>query len=68
MDEAIAEFRAAIRVNPDFAIGHYNLGVALKKQGKLDEAIAEFRAAIRLQPDFADAHNNSASPWKSRGS
>ncbi len=34
-DEAIAEFRAAIRLKPDDATAHYNLGNALKAQGKL---------------------------------
>jgi Flp pilus assembly protein TadD len=45
LDEAIAEFRAAIRVKPDDDEAHCSLGVALAKQGKLDEAIAEFRKA-----------------------
>ena len=56
VDEAMAEFRAATRINPDHAIGHANLGLALKLQGKLEEAIAEFRAAIRINPHDADAH------------
>ena len=44
-DEAIAEFRAAIRIKPDHASAHYFLGKALAGQGKLDEAIAEIRKA-----------------------
>ena len=39
--------------SPTCAAAHYNLGNALRDQGKLDEAMAEYRAAIRLQPDFA---------------
>ena len=58
LDEAIAEYREAIRLKPDYAEAHYNLGIALSDQGKLDEAIAEYREAIRLKPDSADAHNN----------
>ena len=58
LDEAIAEYRTAIRLQPDLAVAHYNLGNALKDQGKLDEAIAEYRTAIRLQPDYAEAHCN----------
>ena len=58
LEEAIAEFRTAIRLKPDFAEAHYNLGIALAGQGKLEEAIAEYRAAIRLKPDDAEAHNN----------
>ena len=53
---AAAEFRKAIRLQPDYAVSHNNLGLALQRQGKLDEAIAEYRTAIRLQPDYADAH------------
>ena len=49
LDEAIAEYRTAIRLQPDDADAHTNLGIALRKQGKLDEAIAEYRAAIRLK-------------------
>ena len=61
LDEAIAEYRAAIRIKPDFAEAHYNLGVVLANQGKLDEAIAEYREAIRIKPDFAEAHYNLGS-------
>ena len=50
-DEAIAEYREAIRLKPDFAEAHNNLGNALQAKGKLDEAIAEYREAIRLKPD-----------------
>ena len=58
LDEAIAEYRKAIRLKPDLAEAHHNLGIALASQGKLDEAIAEYRKAIRLKPDVAEAHIN----------
>jgi Tfp pilus assembly protein PilF len=58
VDEAIAAFREAIRLQPDYAPAHYNLGNALWAKGKADEAIAAFRGAIRLQPDDAPAHCN----------
>jgi len=56
LDEAIAEFREAIRINPDFAEAHYNLGKAWHGLGELDLAVAEWREAIRLKPDYALAH------------
>ncbi len=68
LDEAIAEFRAAIRLKPDYAEAHINLGIALQDQGKLEEAIAEYRAAIRLKPDYAEAHYNLGLALKPRGS
>ncbi len=55
-EDAVAEYRAAIRRNPRVALPHYNLGAALEAQGKLEEAVAEFRTAIRLKPDDAVAH------------
>ena len=55
---AVAAGREAIRLKPDDAEAHTNLGNVLSSQGKLDEAIAEYREAIRLKPDDAEAHYN----------
>src|SRR5207247_2641123 len=57
-DEAIAEYRQAIRLKKDYAIAHYNLGNALRDKGQLDQAIAEFLKAIRLKDDYAEPHCN----------
>ncbi len=54
--EAIDEHREAIRLKPDDAEAHYNLGNALKDSGDVQAAIAEFRKAIQLKPDYASAH------------
>jgi tetratricopeptide (TPR) repeat protein len=56
MAEAIAEFHTAIRLQPDLAEAHYNLGYALWRKSQLDEGIAELREAIRLKPDHTIAH------------
>ena len=56
--EAIAEYRAAIRIKPDHALAHNNLGAALQAQWKVKEAIAEYRTAIRIKPELALAHFN----------
>ena len=57
-EEAAAEFKAALDLNPESAPGHYNLGLALVSQRKLAEASAEFQEALRLSPEYAEAHNN----------
>jgi tetratricopeptide (TPR) repeat protein len=59
--EAIGHFEAALRIKPDLAGTHNNLGGALARvNGRLPEAIFHFRAALRIQPDFVDAHMNLA--------
>jgi tetratricopeptide (TPR) repeat protein len=55
-DEAIAEFRKAIEIDPKLAAAHSNLGVVLLDPGQRDKAIAEFRKAIQLDPKVAAAH------------
>ncbi len=58
LDEAIAHFSEALRIEPDYADAHNNLGVALADEGKLDEAIAHLSEALRIDPNYAEAHYN----------
>lgn len=51
-------FETCIAVSPQFAIGHFNLGLTLKAMGRFEEAIAAYQKAIELQPDYAEAHQN----------
>jgi len=57
---AIDEFRAALRIKPDYADAHYNLGNALVKQGNLTNGIYHFSEALGLQPGNVKALNNMA--------
>jgi protein O-mannosyl-transferase len=53
-EEAIAEFQAALRLDPGFADALQNLGLALSAMpGRMPEAIAELQAAERIRPDPA---------------
>ena len=58
LDDAIAEYREAIRLKKDNLGAHGNLGNALLGKGQLDEAIAEYREVIRLKKDDALAHRH----------
>jgi tetratricopeptide (TPR) repeat protein len=58
LEEAAAELRASLTLNPDSAPTHYNLGLTLASGQKFAEAAKEFSEAIRLAPDHAQAHNN----------
>jgi tetratricopeptide (TPR) repeat protein len=47
---------------------HYQIGVALGRQGKLDKAIEEFQEALDLAPDSAETHYNLGVALSKQGS
>ena len=55
-DDAMAQYRIALRYRPAYAEGHFFLGHALDQQGKLDEAIAEYDQSLRLNPRQEQTH------------
>ena len=57
-DDVLAAFRAAIRIRPDYAEAHNNLGLVLIQSGKDEEGMAALREAVRLAPAYADARTN----------
>jgi tetratricopeptide (TPR) repeat protein len=63
----LAAYQQAIRIKPDFAEAHSNLGNALRDQGKLDEAVTAFRRAIKVRPDYAEAHSNLGLALRDQG-
>ena len=56
--DAEKEYRAALRLAPQDADLHFNLGIALGQEGNPDGAIAEFREVLRLNPNHEWAHAN----------
>jgi Tfp pilus assembly protein PilF len=67
-DEAVAEYRQAIALDPRLAPGHNNLGAILcDHQRDYDGAIACFTTAIALNPREAWAHYNLANALKGKG-
>jgi len=46
----------AVKINPDQAMLHFNLGLALHQIKRFDEAVSSFRCAIAIKPDFGAAH------------
>ncbi|MEX2493564.1 MAG: tetratricopeptide repeat protein [Nitrospirales bacterium] len=55
LEEAIREFREAIRQSPDSPVPHNNLAMALYLQDHVSEAKAELLIAITLNPSYAMA-------------
>ena len=57
--EAIAHFRKALELEPDLALAHYNLGLALagcEERSTRPSPIS--RRLWDIKPDYAEAHNN----------
>jgi len=50
VEGAISQFRAAINSAPNYAAAHFQLGMALRQQGKIEEAQKEFERAVALDP------------------
>lgn len=58
LDEAIGEFRTALRLEPESAVTHWHLGAALAARGAQDEAVDHLRVSVRLDPSNGDAHTD----------
>ena len=54
----LSSSQEAVRLNPENADAHYNLGYWLAQQGQTEQAIAAYRRAIQLSPFDADAYYN----------
>jgi tetratricopeptide (TPR) repeat protein len=67
LEEAVAEFREALRLAPNHTEAHYNLGTTAYTLGRIDEAIRHYENALRTNPDYAKAHNNLAAALLQRG-
>ena len=58
LDEAIAHYQKALKINPDNVDARNNLGNALRQKGRVDEAIAHYQKALQIKPGYAEAHYN----------
>ncbi len=67
LDEAMAEYRKAIELDPKDSMAHNALGSALRQKGQVDEAIAELQKAIELNPKDASAHTSLGVVLRDKG-
>jgi type IV pilus biogenesis/stability protein PilW len=66
-EQARAEFEEALRLDPGYALAHYNLGRVHYQQGELDLAEAAFKEAIENDPELAAAHTNLGVVYADQG-
>jgi len=59
-DEAIDQYRAALRLEPGYTKVRNNLGIALTRTGRLEEAVAEYRRTLAAEPAHQNARFNLA--------
>jgi len=58
LDLAEPQFRAAIQLDPNYAVAHYFLARLLYTRNRFDEAIQESKTAIALSPSLVRAYEN----------
>ncbi|MGD0786331.1 MAG: tetratricopeptide repeat protein, partial [Sedimentisphaerales bacterium] len=67
LSESIEQFDKLMKIKPDSAESHCNLGCALMWTGKPGPAIEQFRLAVKYKPGFVLAYNNLAAALYEQG-
>lgn len=61
------QLRKVVKRFPAFALAWFNLGNAVRDQGRAEEAENLYRRALQLDPALADAHNNLGNTLQALG-
>lgn len=48
-DEAICLYEEVLKLNPEYALAHHNLGAAYRKKGQIDKSVYHIKRGQRLQ-------------------
>jgi tetratricopeptide (TPR) repeat protein len=55
LDQAEGDFKAAVKLRPDYAEAYDNLGLLASVAGRVDEGIAHLTKSVELKPENARA-------------
>ncbi|MGE0154470.1 MAG: tetratricopeptide repeat protein [Reyranellaceae bacterium] len=66
-NEALADYNAAIALDPDYANAYSNRGTVYAERGEFDAAFADFDKALRLKPGFEPTLRARAEAWQRSG-
>jgi len=58
LEEGVDCYQKSIRINPDLAETHNNLGNLLKRLRRYEDAEKQYRQALRINPNDGMVHNN----------
>jgi len=61
LDRAAAYLERSLRIRPNHAFTHFNLGSVYERQERFAEALKQYEAALELDPDLTQAGVNRAS-------
>ena len=67
VDQAIADYDQALRLDANFADAYCNRGVAWNAKGDHDKALADLDQSLRLDPHSAVAYYNRGDVWIDKG-
>jgi len=65
--DSISLFNHTLAVTENNYVIHYNLGIALRKQGSVHEAIDHYRKALQINPNLAEVHYNLGNALQLQG-
>ncbi len=57
-NDAVAAYKQAVELNPDFSWSHHSLGDVLLKLERWEDAVAAYKKAVELNPDFSWSYHN----------
>ncbi|MBR4507989.1 MAG: tetratricopeptide repeat protein [Elusimicrobiaceae bacterium] len=63
LEEAMAEYRAALDIDPENAQAHQLMGIAYAWKGEVNPALEHFQAAYKKEPNRADVNMNLGSTY-----
>lgn len=67
VDEAIAQLKRSIEIDPHYQFGHYNLAAALMEKGEPDEAIPHLWTVLKMNPNHTKAYYTLGNALSKKG-
>jgi tetratricopeptide (TPR) repeat protein len=67
LQKELEMYRLALEILPTFHRARNNLGVALRRRGRVDEAIEQYKLAIKDDPKYAEAYSNLGTAYLYQG-
>ena len=66
LEEARSKYEAALRIDASSAMAHHNLGVVLRREGKIGESVRELRLSASLESRTSKLVERWKAFWRRR--